>query len=147
VRLELFAGQPVVTSGFLQDLVPALAALLEDGPDPVLLFGSEEQKKKYLPDIASGKALAAFGLTEANAGSDALGMKTTARKDGDHYVLNGTKQWITNGENAAVYSVLAKTRPEKGARGISAFILEKGMDGFTFGKQEVFMGLHGMPYC
>ncbi|MFW5960529.1 MAG: acyl-CoA dehydrogenase family protein, partial [Chitinivibrionales bacterium] len=74
------------------------------GTFPILLYGSEEQKKKYLPDIASGKKLAAFGLTEANAGSDALGMKTTAVKDGDYYVLNGTKQWITNGENAEIYT-------------------------------------------
>jgi alkylation response protein AidB-like acyl-CoA dehydrogenase len=106
------------------------------GTFPILLFASDEQKKKYLPDIATGKKLAAFGLTEANAGSDALGMKTTAVRDGDYYVLNGTKQWITNGENAEVYTVLAKTNPAKGARGITAFILEKGMEGFTFGKHE-----------
>jgi len=111
------------------------------GTFPILLFGSEEQKKKYLPDIAAGKKLAAFGLTEANAGSDALGMKSTAKKDGDHYVLNGTKQWITNGENAEIYTVLAKTNPDKGARGISAFILEKGMPGFSFGKHEDKMGI------
>ncbi len=111
------------------------------GTFPILLFGSEEQKKKYLPPIASGEKLAAFGLTEANAGSDALGMKSVARKEGDHYILNGTKQWITNGENAEVYTVLAKTNPEKGARGISAFILDKGMDGFSFGKHEDKMGI------
>jgi alkylation response protein AidB-like acyl-CoA dehydrogenase len=111
------------------------------GTFPILLFGSEEQKKRYLPDIAAGRKLAAFGLTEANAGSDALGMKSTARKEGDGYVLNGTKQWITNGENAEVYTVLAKTNPEKGARGISAFILDKGMEGFTFGKHEDKMGI------
>jgi alkylation response protein AidB-like acyl-CoA dehydrogenase len=108
---------------------------------PILLFGSDEQKKKYLPRIASGEVLAAFGLTEANAGSDALGMKTTARKEGDYYVLNGTKQWITNGENASVYTVMAKTNPAKGARGISAFIIEKGAEGFTFGKHENKMGI------
>lgn len=111
------------------------------GTFPILLFGSEEQKKKYLPPIAKGRKLAAFGLTEANAGSDALGMKTTAVKDGDSYVLNGTKQWITNGENAEVYTVIAKTNPNKGARGLSAFILEKGMPGFTFGKHEDKMGI------
>jgi len=108
---------------------------------PILLFGSDEQKKKYLPEIAAGKKLAAFGLTEANAGSDALGMKTSAVLDGDSYVLNGTKQWITNGENAEIYTVLAKTNPAKGARGISAFILEKGMKGFSFGKHEDKMGI------
>jgi alkylation response protein AidB-like acyl-CoA dehydrogenase len=111
------------------------------GTFPILLFGSEEQKKKYLPDIASGKKLAAFGLTEANAGSDALGMKTTAVLQGDYYVLNGTKQWITNGENAETYTVLAKTNLNKGARGISAFIIEKGTPGFTFGKHEDKMGI------
>jgi alkylation response protein AidB-like acyl-CoA dehydrogenase len=101
------------------------------GTFPILLFGNEEQKQKYLPGIAAGKTIAAFGLTEANAGSDALGMKTTAVLDGDHYVLNGTKQWITNGENASVYTVMAKTNPTKGARGISAFIVEK-YPGFYF---------------
>jgi alkylation response protein AidB-like acyl-CoA dehydrogenase len=111
------------------------------GTFPILLFGSEEQKQKYLPGIAAGKTIAAFGLTEANAGSDALGMKTTAVLDGDYYVLNGTKQWITNGENATVYSVFAKTNPAKGARGLSAFIVEKGTPGFTFGKHEDKMGI------
>ncbi len=113
------------------------------GTFPILLFASEEQKKKYLPKIASGETLAAFGLTEANAGSDALGMKTTARKEGDQYVLNGTKQWITNGEVAEVYTVLAKTNPDKGARGISAFVIEKGTPGFSFGKHEDKMGIRG----
>jgi alkylation response protein AidB-like acyl-CoA dehydrogenase len=111
------------------------------GTFPILLFGSDDQKTKYLPDIAKGRKLAAFGLTEANAGSDALGMKSAARKDGDHYILNGTKQWITNGENAEIYTVLAKTNPDKGARGITAFILEKGMPGFSFGKHEDKMGI------
>jgi alkylation response protein AidB-like acyl-CoA dehydrogenase len=111
------------------------------GTFPILLFATDEQKKKYLPDIASGKKLAAFGLTEANAGSDALSMKTTAVKDGDQYVLNGTKQWITNGENAEIYTIIAKTNPAKGARGLSAFIVEKGTPGFTFGKHEDKMGI------
>ena len=111
------------------------------GTFPLLLFGSDEQKKKYLPGIAAGKTIVAFGLTEANAGSDALGMKTTAVPDGDQWVLNGTKQWITNGENAQVYTVMAKTNPAKGARGISAFIVEKGTPGFTFGKHEDKMGI------
>ena len=111
------------------------------GTFPILLFASDEQKKKYLPDIASGKKLAAFGLTEANAGSDALSMKTSAVRDGDHYVLNGTKQWITNGENAEIYTIIAKTNPSKGARGLTAFIVEKGTPGFTFGKHEDKMGI------
>ncbi|MGA2508252.1 MAG: acyl-CoA dehydrogenase family protein [Chitinispirillaceae bacterium] len=111
------------------------------GTFPLLLFGSDEQKKKYLPGIAAGKTIAAFGLTEANAGSDALGMKTTAKLDGDSYVLNGTKQWITNGENAEMYTIIAVTNPTKGARGLSAFIVEKGTPGFTFGKHEDKMGI------
>ncbi|MCL2219521.1 MAG: acyl-CoA dehydrogenase family protein [Chitinispirillia bacterium] len=111
------------------------------GTFPILLHASEEQKKKYLPDIAAGKSIAAFGLTEANAGSDALGMKTTAVLDGNEWVINGTKQWITNGENAKVYTVFAKTNPAKGARGLSCFIIEKGTPGFTFGKHEDKMGI------
>jgi alkylation response protein AidB-like acyl-CoA dehydrogenase len=111
------------------------------GSVPILLFGSEEQKKKYLPDIASGKKLAAFGLTEANAGSDAAGILTTAKKEGDNYILNGTKQWITNGGEAETYTVIAMTDKKKGARGATAFIVEKGAPGFTFGKKENKMGI------
>lgn len=112
------------------------------GTFPILLFASDEQKKKYLTPIAAGKKLAAFGLTEANAGSDAIGMmKTTAKLEGDYYVLNGTKQWITNGEHAEIYTVLAVTNPRRGARGVSAFIVEKGTPGFSFGKHEDKMGI------
>ncbi|MEI8140489.1 MAG: acyl-CoA dehydrogenase family protein [bacterium] len=111
------------------------------GTFPIILFGTDDQKKKYLPRIASGKSLAAFGLTEANAGSDAGGITTTAVVDGDHYVLNGTKQWITNGGEAEIYSVVAMTNKAKGARGASAFIVEKGTPGFTFGKKENKMGI------
>jgi len=111
------------------------------GTFPIILFGSDEQKRKYLPDIASGKKLAAFGLTEANAGSDAAGIQTTAVPDGDEYVLNGTKQWITNGGEADVYTVIACTNRSKGARGFSAFIVEKGTPGFSFGKKENKMGI------
>lgn len=111
------------------------------GTFPIILFGTEEQKKKYLPDIASGKKLAAFGLTEANAGSDAAGVQTTAVLDGNEYVLNGTKQWITNGGEAEVYTVIACTNRAKGARGFSAFIVEKGTPGFSFGKKENKMGI------
>lgn len=111
------------------------------GTFPIILFGTEEQKQKYLPDIASGKKLAAFGLTEANAGSDAAGIQTTAVLEGDHYVLNGTKQWITNGGEADIYTVIACTNREKGARGFSAFIVEKGTPGFSFGKKEDKMGI------
>ncbi|HHZ19003.1 MAG TPA: acyl-CoA dehydrogenase [Firmicutes bacterium] len=108
---------------------------------PILLFGTEEQKKKYLPGIAAGKTICAFGLTEANAGSDAGGIETTAVLDGDYYVLNGTKQWITNGGEADVYTIVAMTDKKKGSRGASAFIVEKGTPGFEFGKKENKMGI------
>ncbi|MEE8637837.1 MAG: acyl-CoA dehydrogenase family protein [Candidatus Margulisiibacteriota bacterium] len=111
------------------------------GAAPILLFGSEEQKKKYMPEIAAGKKLAAFGLTEANAGSDAGGIETTAKKEGDHYIINGTKQWITNGGEAEVYTLITITDKNKGSRGASAFIIEKGTPGFTFGKKENKMGI------
>jgi alkylation response protein AidB-like acyl-CoA dehydrogenase len=111
------------------------------GTYPILLNGSEAQKKKYLPDIAAGKKLVAFGLTEANAGSDASGVQTTAKLEGNEYVLNGTKQWITNGGEADIYTVIAITDKSKGPRGASAFIVEKGTPGFTFGKKENKMGI------
>ena len=111
------------------------------GTYPLLLFGSEDQKKKYLPDITSGKRLVAFGLTEANAGSDAAGIQTTAKLDGNEYVLNGTKQWITNGGEAEIYTIIAISDRAKGARGASAFVVEKGTPGFSFGKKEKKMGI------
>ncbi|MCQ9206171.1 MAG: acyl-CoA dehydrogenase family protein [Omnitrophica bacterium] len=111
------------------------------GMFPILLFGTEEQKKKYLPDIASGKNLAAFGLTEPEAGSDAAAVKTTAKLDGDYYILNGTKHFITNAGDAQTYTVIAVTNKKRGPRGVSAFILEKGMKGFTFGKKEKKLGI------
>jgi len=111
------------------------------GTYPILLFGNEEQKKKYLPQVASGRKLAAFALTESNAGSDAAGIQTVAKKEGDHYILNGTKQWITNGGEAEIYTVIAMTDRAKGARGAAAFIIDKGMEGFTFGKKEKKMGI------
>jgi len=111
------------------------------GAMPILLFGNPEQKKKYLPDIAKGKKLAAFGLTEADAGSDAGAIRTTATRKGDGYVLNGTKQWITNGGEAETYSVIAMTDRSKGPRGASALIVEKGTPGFDFGKKEKKMGI------
>ncbi len=111
------------------------------GTYPILLFGNEEQKQKYLPDIAEGKRLVAFALTEPNAGSDAGGIQTVATKDGDYYILNGRKQWITNGGEAEIYTVIALTDKSKGARGASAFIVEKGTPGFSFGKKENKMGI------
>jgi butyryl-CoA dehydrogenase len=111
------------------------------GTIPIILFGSDEQKKKYLPKLAAGEMIAAFALTEANAGSDASAIKTSAKKDGDFYVLNGTKQWITNGGEAGVYTVVCLTDPSRGARGSSALIVDKGMPGFEFGKKEDKMGI------
>jgi len=111
------------------------------GTLPILLHGSEEQKKKYLPDIAAGRKLAAFCITEAEAGSDAGSIKTTARKEGDKYILNGTKQWITNAGEAEIYTVIASTDKSKGVRGASAFIVEKGTKGMEFGKKEKKLGI------
>ena len=111
------------------------------GTFPIVLFGNDEQKKKYLPDLASGKKVAAFGITEPEAGSDASAIKTTAKKEGDHYILNGLKHFITNGGDAETYVVIAMTDKTKGARGASAFIVEKGMPGFTFGKKEEKLGI------
>ncbi|MFC1621188.1 acyl-CoA dehydrogenase family protein [Candidatus Omnitrophota bacterium] len=111
------------------------------GTYPILLFGTEAQKEKYLPDIAKGKKLAAFAITEAGAGSDASAVATTADKKGDHYVLNGTKQWITNGGEADTYTVVASVDRRKGARGAATFIVEKGTPGFEFGKKEDKMGI------
>lgn len=110
------------------------------GTYPILLCGNEEQKQRFLPRIATG-TLAAFALTEPGAGSDASGIQTTAVRDGDEYVLNGTKQWITNGGEAEIYTVAAMTDRARGARGASVFIVEKGTPGFTFGKKENKMGI------
>ncbi|MDD5238504.1 MAG: acyl-CoA dehydrogenase family protein [Candidatus Omnitrophica bacterium] len=111
------------------------------GTFPILLFGNEEQKKKYLPGLASGKKIAAFGITEPEAGSDASAIKTTAKKQGDYYILNGLKHFITNGGDAQIYVVIAMTDKSKGARGASAFIVEKDTPGFTFGKKEEKLGI------
>lgn len=108
---------------------------------PILLYGTEEQKKKYLPVIASGEKLAAFGLTEPEAGSDVAAIKTTAKKQDVHYVLEGTKCFISNGGEADIYTIIAVTDKGKGPRGISAFIVEKGIEGFTFGKKEEKLGI------
>ena len=108
---------------------------------PINASGNDEQKKRFLPQLASGEKLAAFGLTEAGAGSDASAIRTTAVKEGDHYIINGTKQWITNGGEADIYTVFAMTNPDKGARGASALIVEKGTPGFEFGKKEDKLGI------
>lgn len=111
------------------------------GSFPILLHGNEEQKKKYLPPVARGEKMAAFALTEPEAGSDATGIQTTATKKGDFYLINGNKQWITNGKEAETYTVFASTDKSRGGRGISAFIVEKGWEGFTFGRKEEKMGI------
>jgi len=111
------------------------------GMFPILLFGTEEQKKKYLPDIASGRKLAAFAVTEPEAGSDVANVKTIAVKKGDRYIINGTKHFITNGGDAQIYTVIASTNKARGARGMSAFIIEKGTEGFSFGKKEDKLGI------
>lgn len=111
------------------------------GVYPILLSGSEEMKQKYLPDVAAGKKFGAFGLTEANAGSDASGIQTTAVLDGDEWVLNGTKQWITNGGEAQIYSVVAITDRSRGPRGASMFVVEEGDPGFSTGVKEKKMGI------
>ena len=113
------------------------------GTNPILYFGNETQKQKYVPKLASGEYLGAFCLTEPNAGSDAGSLKTRAVKDGDNYVINGSKVFITNGGEAEVYIVFASTDLEKGSRGISAFIVEKDTPGLIIGKDEHKMGLHG----
>jgi alkylation response protein AidB-like acyl-CoA dehydrogenase len=111
------------------------------GALPIIVSASEEVKQRFLPAIATGERLAAFALTEPQAGSDAAGIRTTAVRDGDHYVVNGLKQWITNGGDAEVYTVVVMTNPEKGARGASALVIEKDTPGFSFGKKEDKMGI------
>jgi alkylation response protein AidB-like acyl-CoA dehydrogenase len=110
---------------------------------PIYLFGNEEQKKKYIPPLAKGEKLGAFGLTEPDAGSDAGGTKTTAALDGDSYVINGSKCFITNASVAEIFVTTAVTDKTKGTKGISSFILEKGLKGFSVGKKETKMGLRG----
>ena len=113
------------------------------GINPILKFGTEEQKQTYIPKMASGEYLGAFCLTEPSSGSDAGAMKTKAVKKDGHYVLNGSKVFITNGGEADVYIVFANTNPAAGSRGVTAFIVDKGMPGFVIGKDEEKMGLHG----
>lgn len=108
---------------------------------PIFKWGTEDQKMKYLPDLLSGKTLGAFGLTEPNAGTDAAGQQTRAEQDGDFWVLNGAKVFITNGGYADVFVVMAMTDKSKGTKGITAFIVEKGDEGFSIGKTEDKMGI------
>jgi alkylation response protein AidB-like acyl-CoA dehydrogenase len=123
-------------------LIPAVNKL---GTVPVLLSGSEELKKKYLAPVARDGAMFSYALSEAEAGSDAAGMKTRAVRDGDHYVLNGAKMWITNAGESEYYTVMAVTDPSAGGRGISAFIVEKSDEGVSFGPKERKLGIKGSP--
>jgi alkylation response protein AidB-like acyl-CoA dehydrogenase len=118
-----------------------LAVHSSAGMMPIVYFGTEEQKQKYLPDLAAGDKIAAFALTEPGAGSDAAGVRTTAVEDGNEWVLNGAKCFITNGGAADVYSVFATTDKSKGVKGITGFIVEKGTPGFSIGKKEEKLGI------
>ncbi|MCB1059767.1 MAG: acyl-CoA dehydrogenase [Calditrichaeota bacterium] len=120
-----------------------LAAHISLGCGPIYLFGTEEQKKKYLPDLCAGKHMGGFGLTEPQAGSDAGATKTTCLDQGDHYLLNGTKVYCTNGSYSKTYVVSALTEKDKGTRGISCFIVERDWDGFAVGKKERKLGVRG----
>lgn len=117
------------------------------GTNPILYFGNEEQKQKYIPKLAAGEYIGAFALTEPSAGSDAASMRTTAIRQGDKYILNGSKIFITNAGAADTYITFALTDASLGANGVSAFIVEKGTPGFTIGKKEKKMGLHGSNTC
>ena len=123
-------------------LIPAVNKL---GTVPLLLSGSEALKRKYLPPVARGEALFSYALSEAGAGSDAASMKTRAVRDGDQWVLNGTKMWITNAGVSEYYTVMAVTDPGLGARGISAFVVEKSDPGVSFGEPEKKLGIKGSP--
>ena len=121
--------------------VATLFAASALGVYPILLSGSSELKQKYLPDMASGSKTAAFALTEPDAGSDALGIRTTAALDNDEWVINGSKQWITNGGEADIYSVIALTDRNKGARGATMFVVEDTDPGFSYGPKEKKLGI------
>lgn len=124
-----------------------LAVHTSVGSFPVLYFGTEEQKQKYLPKLARGEMIGAFALTEANSGSDASSMETTAVQRGDHYILNGSKRFITNAGYAGVYTVMAATDRSKGPYGVTSFLVDKDTPGFRVGKKEEKMGLHGSSTC
>ncbi|HYM01271.1 MAG TPA: acyl-CoA dehydrogenase family protein, partial [Blastocatellia bacterium] len=115
------------------------------GSFPIILGGTEEQKKKYLPDIASGKKLIAYALSEKAAGSDAGSLKTQAVKDGNDYVITGDKKWTTNAGAANIFTVFATVNPDRGTRGVTGFLVERGMQGFEIGKREDLMGIRCVP--
>ncbi|HLR84703.1 MAG TPA: acyl-CoA dehydrogenase family protein, partial [Nocardioidaceae bacterium] len=123
-------------------LIPAVNKL---GTMPLMLAGSDELKRAYLPPVGSGEAMFSYCLSEPEAGSDAANMKTRAVRDGDEYVLNGVKRWITNAGISEYYTVMAVTDPEAGSKGISAFVIEKSDDGVSFGAPEKKLGIKGSP--
>ena len=122
-----------------------LSAHLSLASWPIYKFANEEQKQKYLKPLAEGKKMGAYGLTEPSAGTDAASLRTTAVEDGDYFVINGTKMFTTNGGEADYYVIFASTDPDKGSKGVTAFIVEKGLEGFTFGKKEKKMGIRSSP--
>jgi alkylation response protein AidB-like acyl-CoA dehydrogenase len=151
---EAYGGQgadALATAIIIEEVARACAssalilAVNKLGTVPLLLAGSEELRQRYLPPVASGAAVFAYALSEPEAGSDAAAMKTRAVRDGDNFVLNGTKRWISNAGVARFYTVMAVTDPEAGAAGISAFVVEKGDDGFSFGAPEHKLGIKGSP--
>src|SRR5262249_36559943 len=115
------------------------------GSFPIMIGGNEEQKNTYLRDVATGKKYIAFALSEKESGSDAGSLKARAWREGDHYIIDGDKKWTTNANAAEIYSVFANANPEKGTRGVSAFLVEKGWEGFTIGKEEDKMGIRCVP--
>ena len=123
-------------------LIPAVNKL---GTMPLLLAASDDVKQRFLPPVASGAAMFSYALSEPEAGSDAVAMKTRAVRDGDSYVLNGTKRWITNAGVSQYYTVMAVTDPSAGAAGISAFVVDKNDEGFSFGAPEHKLGIKGSP--
>lgn len=137
----------ILTIYEISKVSPALGVILSVhtsvGTNPILFFGTEEQKQKFVPKLATGQYLGAFCLTEPSAGSDASSLQTRATKDGNEYIINGSKIFITNGGEADVYIVFAKTNSKAGSKGVSAFIVEKGTPGLVIGKDEKKMGLNG----
>jgi acyl-CoA dehydrogenase len=150
--LELTMEEEVLAMLELGKASPAFRSLIGTtvgiGSQGILLDGTQDQKQKYLPRLATGEIIASFALTEPEAGSDAASLKTRATKDGDHYVINGTKRYITNAPHAGIFTLMARTNPaEKGAAGISAFIVESGTSGIHLGKRDKKMGQKGAHTC
>ncbi|HVH35233.1 MAG TPA: acyl-CoA dehydrogenase family protein [Tahibacter sp.] len=150
--LELTMEEEVLVAFELSRTSPAFRSLIGTtvgiGSQGILFDGTEEQKRKYLPRMATGEIIASFALTEPEAGSDAASLRTTARRDGDVYVVNGTKRYITNAPHAGIFTLMARTDPQvKGAGGISSFIVEAGTPGISFGKNDHKMGQRGAHTC